>query len=85
MTPDRKLDCDAVVRQLWDYLDEELTEDRMAAIREHLSTCAKCYPHFEFEQAFLDTLARVQRDHPDLNRVREKVIAALRAEGFESD
>ena len=36
MTP--MLDCDAVMRQLWDFLDGELTATREAAIREHLPT-----------------------------------------------
>jgi anti-sigma factor RsiW len=33
------LDCDAVMRQLWDYLDGELTAEREQAIRAHLA-CA---------------------------------------------
>lgn len=76
------LDCDAVMRQLWDYLDGELTEDRMAALREHLALCGRCYPQLEFEQTFLETLARARREHTDPGRVRDRVMAALRAEGF---
>ena len=38
------LDCDSVMRQLWDYLDGELTEDRMEAIRAHLAMCSRCMP-----------------------------------------
>lgn len=85
MTAEKMLDCEAVVRQLWDYLDDELTEDRMEAIRAHVAVCARCYPHFEFERAFLETLARLRREHPDMDRVRDRVIAALRAEGFGAD
>lgn len=76
------LDCDAVMRQLWDYLDGELTDERMMAIREHLALCARCYPQFEFERTFLETLGRARREHSDPERVRERVFAALRAEGF---
>ncbi|HJU66480.1 MAG TPA: zf-HC2 domain-containing protein [Gemmatimonadaceae bacterium] len=76
------LDCDAVMRQLWDYLDGELTSERVAAIREHLALCARCYPQLEFERTFLDTLARVRREHSNPERVRERVLTALRAEGF---
>ena len=80
MTP--MLDCDAVMRQLWDYLDGELTEERMAAIRAHLALCARCHPQFEFERTFLDTLARVRREHSNPARVRDRVMAALLDEGF---
>ena len=27
------IDCDGVMRQLWDYLDGELSDDKMEAIR----------------------------------------------------
>ena len=41
-------DCDAVMRQLWDYLDGELTLDREAAVRAHLAVCKRCYPQLRF-------------------------------------
>lgn len=76
------LDCETVMRQLWDYLDGELTEDRMAAMREHLALCARCHPQLDFERAFLDTLARVRREPSDPARIRERVLSALEAEGL---
>jgi anti-sigma factor (TIGR02949 family) len=76
------LDCGAVMRQLWDYLDGELTAERMDAIREHLVLCARCQPQSEFERTFLATLARVRREHSDVEGLRGRVLAALRAEGF---
>lgn len=80
MTP--MLDCDAVMRQLWDFLDGELSADREAAMRQHLALCARCFPQMEFERAFLETLGRVRRDHANLDQVRAHVLAALSAEGF---
>jgi anti-sigma factor (TIGR02949 family) len=76
------LDCDAVMRQLWDYLDGELTAERVEAIVEHLALCARCYPQFEFERTFLETLARARREHSDPEKVRLRVLSALEAEGF---
>lgn len=76
------LDCDAVMRQLWDYLDGELTPDRTEAIREHLALCARCFPQLEFEQAFLDTLGQSRRRHGDYDALRARVVSALRVEGF---
>jgi anti-sigma factor (TIGR02949 family) len=80
MTP--MLDCDAVMRQLWDFLDGELTAAREAAIREHLAVCARCFPQMEFERAFLETLARARREHSSLDQVRAHVMAALGDDGF---
>jgi len=80
MTP--MLDCDAVMRQLWDYIDGELTEERMATIRAHLVLCARCQPQHEFERTFLKTLAQVRSEHSNPWSVRERVMAALHNEGF---
>ncbi|HVA58570.1 MAG TPA: zf-HC2 domain-containing protein [Gemmatimonadaceae bacterium] len=76
------LDCETVMQQLWDYLDEELTPDRMAAIRTHLSMCARCYPQYEFERAFLAALNGAQAEHSDPEALRERVADALRADGM---
>lgn len=76
------LDCEAVMRQLWDYLDEELTADRMKAIREHVAMCARCYPQYKFEQEFLATLARLRREHSNPQMLRERLMDALQRSGF---
>lgn len=76
------LDCDAVMRQLWDFLDEELTPERMAAIREHLSMCARCQPQAEFERAFLEAVAHTRVEHPDPTGLAARVRASLHTAGF---
>lgn len=76
------LDCESVMRQLWDYLDRELSPERMEALRVHLEMCKRCYPHYEFERAFLDAVAASAREHSDPDRLRLKLVAALRAEGL---
>ena len=76
------LDCETVMQQLWDYLDEELSPDRMAAIRQHLAMCARCYPQYEFEQSFLTALDRAKQEHSDPAGLRDRVAASLRAEGM---
>lgn len=80
MTP--MLDCDSVMRQLWDYLDGELTEDRMEAIRAHLAMCSRCMPQLEFEQSFLKAVALARREHSDPGGLAQKVRLALQAKGF---
>ncbi len=79
---DPMLDCDQVVRQLWDYLDGALGEDQRALIVAHLEQCAGCTSHFEFERAFLVTLGKLRRDDAEFDGLKTQVIAALRAKGF---
>jgi anti-sigma factor (TIGR02949 family) len=53
--------CRELIEQLWDYLDAELPPERMQELAVHLAECARCYPQYQFEFAFLGALAR-QRD-----------------------
>ncbi len=76
------LDCESVMRQLWDYLDGELTVDRRTAIRSHIELCKRCYPQYEFEQAFLAAIAASAPSHAHPDRLRRNLLAALEKEGF---
>lgn len=76
------LDCDTVMRQLWDYLDGELTPDRMEAIREHIKMCARCQPHAQFEESFLRAVAQARREHANPPSVAQRVRAALATRGY---
>lgn len=53
--------CRELIEQLWDYLDAELPPERMEEVAAHLAECARCYPQYRFEFAFLEAVAR-QRD-----------------------
>lgn len=76
------IDCETVMRQLWDYLDGELTAERADQIRAHIEMCKRCYPQYEFERSFLDALAARQRTHSDPERLRTQLMAALVERGL---
>jgi anti-sigma factor (TIGR02949 family) len=78
----QSLDCQAAMRQLWDYLDGELSAERMEAMRAHLAVCARCYPHYDFERAFLDAVAVTRRAHAAPGVLRERVMSALKTAGW---
>lgn len=80
--PVAMLDCESVMRQLWDYLDGELTPERMAALRAHLGMCQRCYPQFDFERSFLDAVAASAREHSNPDGLRRRLIEALREKGL---
>lgn len=82
MTMEPMPDCVAVMRQLWDYLDGELTDDRMAVVRDHLARCGRCQPQAEFERAFLAAIAHARRDHRNPTSLRDRVRGALRRQGY---
>lgn len=76
------LDCQAVMRQLWDCLDGELTPDRVEAIETHLKMCSRCYPQFQFERTFLDQVGKLRREHSNLTGLRARLVDSLKAHGF---
>lgn len=75
-------DCERAMRQLFDYLDEELTDERMGQVREHLMSCSRCLPHHDFEQTFLEALASTRVEHVMPPELRGRVLGALRQAGF---
>ncbi|CAN5856209.1 hypothetical protein BH11GEM1_BH11GEM1_26610 [soil metagenome] len=76
------LDCEAVMRQLWDYLDAELTPQGMIEIQAHLGMCKRCYPQYTFERAFLNALAARRPTHSNPDRLQTSLTALLRDHGM---
>jgi anti-sigma factor (TIGR02949 family) len=74
------LDCQAAMRQLWDYLDQELTAHHMRLIREHLEACAECHPHADFAARFLEAIRHTREDVRLPEPLRERVCRAIARE-----
>jgi len=55
-----------------------------AAVDAHLASCALCPPHFEFERAFLNAVAGARADAEGVGGLRNRVVAALARDGFET-
>ncbi len=74
------ISCQAVITELWDYLDGELPVARAALIADHLTECARCYPQYRFEYAFLAAVARQRTQGPGPSRgLIESVARAVLA------
>jgi anti-sigma factor (TIGR02949 family) len=79
---EQKINCAEAMRQLWDYLDAELTLERMGEVQRHLEKCAPCLQHSRFEARFLEALAASREARSCPREVRERVLATLKAAGF---
>jgi mycothiol system anti-sigma-R factor len=77
-----EIDCLSAVRQLWDYLDEELNASRMAEVRQHLEHCQRCLPHADFSRWFLEVLHETQSGRVMPSELRARVMAKLTEAGF---
>jgi anti-sigma factor (TIGR02949 family) len=78
----RAIDCGTAIRQLWDFLDAELDDRRMAEVRQHLAVCSECLPHAEFGRRFLAALNQVRERHLMPSAAKAQVMAALTGAGF---
>ena len=78
----REIDCLTAVRQPWDYLHEEQSEEGVAQVRQHLHRCERCLPHHDFAVEFLRALhaAREQRLMP--REARARILSRLAEAGF---
>lgn len=74
-------DCVDVVRHLWDYLDDQLTDAGAERLRLHISACEECRSYEGYQDCFLDTVARLraQLDAPD--ELRQKLAEGLKGQG----
>ena len=75
-------DCDAVVARLWPHLDGALPETERERVALHLRDCTECKSHFDFARAFLEAVHAARPAAVANDRLRQRILAALAAEGF---
>ena len=54
--------CEDALRQLYNFLDGELTTERRELIRHHLDECVPCFGAFDFEAELRLVIAQKCRD-----------------------
>ncbi|HET8929460.1 MAG TPA: mycothiol system anti-sigma-R factor, partial [Acidimicrobiales bacterium] len=63
------VDCGTALRELYSYLDGEITVERREDIRVHIEECAPCLDAFDFEVELRQLVARTcQCEAPDALR-----------------
>ena len=82
MTGSAELDCRGAMERLFELLDGELTPERERKVRSHITGCPGCFAHAGFEERFLKAL-RTARAGDCPSALRERVLSALRADGWE--
>ena len=75
-------DCLAVVRHLWDLLDDQLSEAQADRLRSHIGDCEICHRYHLYQENFLEALASYRARFGAPSRVKAKVLESLREAGF---
>ena len=76
------IDCLSAMRELWDYLDDELPALRTQQIRKHLATCAGCRDHVRFCRGFLAQIDMTPVSLSDVHALRVRVQLVLQRDGL---
>ncbi len=75
-------ECLEVLKHVWDYLDERLTEQTTERLRAHIADCHQCFQYKTFQENFLEAVGTLQRRPGASPDLRQKVLQSLRQEGF---
>ena len=75
--------CGAALRQLWSYLDKELTPDDEDELRDHLAGCPPCLAEYSIDVVLKDLVRRsCHEEAPAGLRVRiRETLLQVRVEG----
>lgn len=54
------IDCELALKQIFQFVDRELSADERAAMDQHLHTCQSCFSRVEFEQLLKGKVGELQ-------------------------
>ncbi|HMC51500.1 MAG TPA: mycothiol system anti-sigma-R factor [Acidimicrobiales bacterium] len=72
-------DCTESIHRLYHFLDGELTDEKRAAIAQHLDECAPCLHAFDFEAELRQMIALKCRERVP-EGLLERIALAIRHE-----
>ena len=80
MSGEGAISCEEAFERLYDFLDGELCASWTEKVRAHIEVCRACYPHFNFERAFLDHIRGLGLGPEAREGLEARVREALREE-----
>ena len=72
----RQLNCEEVLKKLFDYIDFELDSDDAQLLEMHLRDCRHCFDRVEFERLLKNRMRNLQKEKSSqsLQERIEKII-----------
>ncbi len=58
----KMIGCEEALKQLFEYLDRQLSKGKSREMEHHLSKCRSCYSRADFEQKVKGRLSEVGRE-----------------------
>ncbi len=69
--------CETALARLWAFIDGELVPASEAEVQAHLDACRRCYPMYDFQQAYFRLIRRLA-DHSEPPGLRAATLQRLR-------
>lgn len=63
----KKIECEEAIRQMLEYLDDELHQHNHDEMDKHLESCRSCYSRMEFEKRLNSMIHNVEPQSAPLN------------------
>ena len=76
------MECHDCLELLYEYLDGELSEERLLQVRSHLATCVGCGDEILLEERFLEAVRDLCTSDAAPFEVRERIVIRLREAGL---
>lgn len=76
----REIDCDEVMRQLFDFLDGEVAEEVDHEIHHHIDECRSCFTRVEFERVLKERI-RASKDEVLPESLQDRITDMLKQFG----
>ena len=58
----QEIDCEQALKQILEYVDHELDDERRAKMKHHLHTCKSCFSRMEFERRLKDQVGALREE-----------------------
>jgi mycothiol system anti-sigma-R factor len=69
--------CNEVLNRVYEYLDGELDQQDLAAIRRHLEECRPCLSQFDIDLAMKSLLRRSCTCEPAPQELRDRILIRI--------
>lgn len=79
--PPGDVECREALEKVYEYLDGELDPDTQERIHRHVEICQRCYPYFDFERLFLDSVGDRGLASGDVEGLRDRLETLLERAG----
>ena len=73
MMTNEQIDCEQALKQILEFVDHELDDERRAVMNHHLHTCKSCFSRMEFERRLKEKVGALREEQaaPTVeNRIR---------------